>query len=53
MDSLVLRIASAAVEAVVAGLAIAGVLLLVRKIQIAVGVKDEREEHRVHPFGAR
>jgi hypothetical protein len=45
MEQLILRIASSAVEAIVTGGAIGGALGLVRKIQIALGVKDDKDTH--------
>jgi hypothetical protein len=53
MESLLLRIASGTLEAVFAGIAIGGVLALVRKIQIAFGVKENSEDRRIHVSGAR
>jgi hypothetical protein len=47
MVPLALRIASTSVEAIIAGLAIGGVLLAVRKIQLALGFRDDREDERV------
>jgi len=53
MEPLVLRIASTAIEAVIVGVALAGVLMLVRRIQIAFGVKDHTEPKQVHLSGTR
>jgi hypothetical protein len=46
MGPLALRVASTSVEAIIAGLAIGGVLLVARKIQLALGFRDDREETR-------
>jgi hypothetical protein len=53
MDALVSQIASTVFEALVAGIVVGGVLLLVRRIQIAAGVKDEREQSTTPLLGAR
>lgn len=44
MQSLIMRISFTALEAVVAGLAIAGTLTLIRKIQIAFGGTDDKPQ---------
>ena len=42
MEPLGTRIASTIVEATVGGILMAGVIVLVRRIQIALGVKDDK-----------
>jgi hypothetical protein len=46
MQPLSARIYSTILEAIVAGFVYAGALLLVRRIQLALGVKDDKEEIR-------
>ena len=47
MEGLVLRILTAASVAAGTGIALGGVILLIRRIQLMFGVKDEGEQARV------
>ena len=48
MEPLVLRVSSTTVEAIIVGIALGAALVLIRKIQLALGVKDDREEKQAH-----
>ncbi len=48
MESLDLRILVASGEAVLCGVSLGGLLLLVRRIQIALGVKGSKGESHAH-----
>jgi hypothetical protein len=48
MEMALIHFSSATVEAAVVGLAIAGAILLIRKIQLALGVKDDKPEKGAH-----
>ena len=48
MESHILQILIAAGESVLCGVSLGGLLLLVRRIQIALGVKDNKGESHAH-----
>lgn len=52
MGSFVSRLLYGTLEAIVAGVAIGGILALVRRVQIAFGVTEEKENRRVHVSSA-
>lgn len=51
MEPLSIRVPSAIVESIVAGVAIGALLILVRRIQLALGVKENKSEGRPHVTG--
>jgi hypothetical protein len=48
MGSFASRLVSTAFEAIVAGIAIDGILVLVRRVQLAFGVREGKENRSVH-----
>jgi hypothetical protein len=53
MEMALIHVSSATLEAAVVGLAIAGAILVIRRIQLALGVKDDKEEKHAQIPGAR
>ncbi|MGA2536260.1 MAG: hypothetical protein ABSF53_09605 [Terracidiphilus sp.] len=48
MEMALIHVSSATLEAAVVGLVIAGAIVLVRKIQLSLGVKDDKAEKNPH-----